>query len=429
MALNSDDMPYMFQTVPYDNGCCSALSGLPFTKVEPHLLHFTEARAVMGLLIEVMKKGFHKHINGILPVANHILQSAMEAVTNRQEEFSAESIIPLWKEAYYSLVMLEKMIHQFQDFCFGKDLEDIWEAIYGMLLHPHSWVRNRSVRLIALYFAHVTDVSRENHESSIRNYFIMNPSRLFLIATSLCCQLKMPLIDDGDSKLMIQNIVFSICAVHSLTGQIACIDPPTFWSTLEQHEKDRFLKAFDLLDSRKGRNMFMSSSLTSSVYEDNNQSNAVNAQHVLVSLLLRKMGKISLQMDAIQMGIVFGSFGNIMRQISQDDCLRYAHTILLPLYKVCEGFTGKVVTDEVKKLAEETCGEVENILGTQNFVQVYNLIRKNLKLKRSKRKQEEKLMAVINPVRNAKRKLKIAAKHRANKKRKIMTMKMGRWIH
>lgn len=32
-----------------------------------------------------------------------------------------------------------------------------------------------------------------------------------------------------------------------------------------------------------------------------------------------------------------------MAQISQDDRLYYAHVILLPLYKVCEGFAGKVV--------------------------------------------------------------------------------------
>ncbi|XP_061369187.1 uncharacterized protein LOC133312060 isoform X1 [Gastrolobium bilobum] len=387
------------------------------------------AAQVLGLLIEVMKKGFNKHIHSILPVTYHILQSTIDAMTDRQVGFSAESIVPLWKEAYYSLVMLEKMIHQFYDLCFSKDLEDIWEAICEMLLHPHSWIRNRSVRLVELYFSHVTDASRENHNSSLRSYFIMSPSRLFLIATSLCCQLKMPLVDDADSNLMTQNIVFAICGVHSLMGHIACIDPPAFWSTLEQHEKDRFLKAFDLLDSRKGRNMFMSPSLTPSVYEDNNQLNVYNTQYVLVSLLLRKMGKIALQMDAIQMGIVFNSFRNIMSQISQDDCLRYAHVVLLPLYKVCEGFAGKVVTDNLKKLAEDTSGKVENILGTQNFVEVYNLIRKNRKLKRNKRKQEEKLMAVINPMRNAKRKLRITAKHRANKKRKIMTIKMGRWMN
>lgn len=89
---------------------------------------------------------------------------------------------------------------------------------------------------------------------------------------------------------------------------------------------------------------------------------------------------------------------------------------------------GCFLPDNVKKLAEDTCKKLENILGTQNFVQVYNLIRKNLKLKRNKRRQEEKLMAVINPMRNAKRKLRITAKNRANKKRKITTIKMGRWM-
>ncbi|CAI8597993.1 unnamed protein product [Vicia faba] len=400
------------------------------------------AAQVLELLIEVAKNEFLKDIDCmpfgkkerpidcILPVTCRILQSAIHAVRNRQESFESESTLPLWKEAYYSLVMLEKMIHQFHELCFRKDLEDIWETICEMLLHPHSWLRNKSGRLIALYFARVTDANRESHQSSLSSYFMMTPSRVYLIATSLCCQLKMPLIDDVDSDLMTQNIVFAICVVYSLMGQTASIDPSAFWSTLEQNEQNRFLKAFDLINAKKIRSMFMSSSLTSSVCEDNSQLNVENTQHILVSLLLKKMGKIALQTDAIQMEIVFNSFGKLMAQIqicSMDDCLLYAHVVLLPLYKVSEGFAGKVVADNLKKLAEDTCGKIENIIGTQNFVQVYNLIRKNLSLKRNKRKQEEKVMAVINPMRNAKRKLKISAKHRANKKRKVMTLKMRRW--
>ena len=87
------------------------------------------------------------------------------------------------------------------------------------------------------------------------------------------------------------------------------------------------------------------------------------------------------------------------------------------------------VSDDVKQLAQEVSESIRDTLGIQNFVQVYNHIRTKLKTKRDKRKQEEKVMAVVNPMRNAKRKLRIAAKHRAHKKRKIMTMKMGRWLH
>lgn len=84
--------------------------------------------------------------------------------------------------------------------------------------------------------------------------------------------------------------------------------------------------------------------------------------------------------------------------------------------------------DDLKQLAQEVSESIRDIIGVQNFVQVYSQIRKNLKLKRDKRKQGEKIMAVVNPTRNAKRKLRIAAKHQAHKKRKMMTMKMGRWM-
>lgn len=85
-------------------------------------------------------------------------------------------------------------------------------------------------------------------------------------------------------------------------------------------------------------------------------------------------------------------------------------------------------SNDVKQLAQEVCESIKDTIGPHNFVQIYSQIRKHLKAKRDKRRQEEKFMAVVNPVRNAKRKLRIAAKHRVNKKRKIMTMKMGRWI-
>lgn len=84
-------------------------------------------------------------------------------------------------------------------------------------------------------------------------------------------------------------------------------------------------------------------------------------------------------------------------------------------------------SEDVKQLAQEVCESIQSTMGTHNFVQVYSQVRKQLKAKRDKRKQEEKLMAVVNPMRNAKRKLRVAAKHRANKKRKVMTLRMGRW--
>ncbi|CDP19419.1 unnamed protein product [Coffea canephora] len=114
--------------------------------------------------------------------------------------------------------------------------------------------------------------------------------------------------------------------------------------------------------------------------------------------------------------------------VLEDSGQNYSYQMLVPLYKVCEGYAGRVVSDDMKQLAQEVCESIRDNMGMQNFVQVYSQIQKDLKAKRDRRKHEEKLMAVVNPVRNAKRKLRIAAKHRANKKRKIMTLKMGRWM-
>ncbi|KAJ4967931.1 hypothetical protein NE237_014632 [Protea cynaroides] len=387
---------------------------------------WSAAAQVLGLLVEALKKGFQRHINNILPVAKNILKSALDVVRDKRLDYSDDGTIPFWKEAYYSLVMLEKMLLQFPELHLERDLEEIWEAISEFLLHPHMWLRNISNRLVALHFAAASEASRVNIEKSKKqNLLLMKPSRLFGIAVSLCCQLKAQLTDDSANNILTQNLVFTICGVHSSVGQKDCMDLQSFWSSLEQPEQGQFLRALHLLSSKKGRDMFVS--LTSTLKQQGDQDSTENLQSLLISPLLKRMGKIALQMEDIQMKIVFNAFRMFSSQISQEGCQHYAFHMLLPLYKVCEGFAGKVITDDVKQLAEEVRENIRRELGNESFMRVYNEIRSRLKAKRDKRKQEEKLMAVINPMRNAKRKLRIAAKHRAHKKRKITTMKIGRW--
>ncbi|KAK1375649.1 DRIM domain-containing protein [Heracleum sosnowskyi] len=394
------------------------------------------AAQVLGLLVEVKKKGFsfQKHLDSVFPVMRNILQSSNDAVKNKQLIVSDESTIPFWKESYYSLVMLEKILHQYPELCLRKNLEDVWELMCEFLLHPHMWLRNISNRLVALYFSTVTEACKDNHEKLFRTFFLIRPSRLFQIAVSLCCQLRASLTDGVANAIIEQNLVFSICGLHALLLQDEFTNSK-YWSELEHHEQGLFLRTFHLLDSRKGRSMF--ASLTSSNNGQDDQDDSVRRGVLLVSYLLKRLGKIGLQMEAVQMKIVFNTFRSVspkifdldehLWKVVEDDSQNYAYHILLPLYKVCEGFAGKVIPDDVKQLAQDVCESIQSTIGTQNFVQVYSQIRKQLKAKRDKRKQEEKLMAVVNPMRNAKRKLRVAAKHRANKKRKVMTLKMGRW--
>ncbi|XP_060178660.1 uncharacterized protein LOC132608895 isoform X2 [Lycium barbarum] len=307
--------------------------------------------------------------------------------------------------------------------------QDLWEAICELLLHPHLWLRNISNRLVAGYFATVTEACKENLKGT---YYLMRPSRLFFIATSLCCQLKVLQTDAAASDLITQNLVFSICSLHSFLGRNECKDRDKFWSTFEHDEQGLLLKAFQQLDSRIGKNIYLSLVSDLSGQEDENQ------RYLVISYLLKTMGKISLHVEDMQMKIIFNCFKSVSPKLidqkrlltpeGEVDCQSFAYHMLLPLYKVCEGFAGKVISDDVKQMAEEVRGSISKVIGVQSFVQIYSHIRKNLKSKRDKRKQEEKVIAVVNPMRNAKRKLRNAEKHKAHKKRKMMAMKMGRWM-
>jgi U3 small nucleolar RNA-associated protein 20 len=44
------------------------------------------------------------------------------------------------------------------------------------------------------------------------------------------------------------------------------------------------------------------------------------------------------------MEIIFKSFGIMTVRLGKEESLSYAQHILFPLYKVCEGFAGKVVS-------------------------------------------------------------------------------------
>ncbi|XP_039130786.1 LOW QUALITY PROTEIN: small subunit processome component 20 homolog [Dioscorea cayenensis subsp. rotundata] len=398
-----------------------------YTSEKQHL--WSAAAQVLGLLVDVLKKGFQKHINIILDVTRNILEHSVDA-SGETYDASNNLIMPFWKEAYHSLIMLEKMLLNIPRLAFEKDLEDIWEMICKLLLHPHVSLRNISSRLVALYFSVISEGGiGDNDRLKFETLSLLNPGNLFAITVSFLNQLRMPLTDDSTSHIVTQNLVFSVCGLHAFTRKSNNVFLHELWSTLDPHEQDSYLRAFESLGSKKARSVFLqaTSSKVSAKLNQSEQESKGDLQALLVLPLLKRMGKIALETDNAQMTVIFNSFKTIASQIGSEGCQEYAVYLLLPLYKVCEGFAGKVIGDEVKQLAEEVRNSIRNELGVDNFVRTYNEIRKMLSMKRDKRRQKWRVAAVADPVRYAKRKLRIADKHRAHKKRKIELMKFGRW--
>uniref|UniRef100_A0A0D3CD05 Uncharacterized protein n=1 Tax=Brassica oleracea var. oleracea TaxID=109376 RepID=A0A0D3CD05_BRAOL len=291
---------------------------------------------VLGLFIEAEKKFPEKKCSILLKEAKTILESAVK-LQNTVDEGS----IPLWKEAYYSLVMIEKMLKQFPHLCFHEDSQEDFK----LLLHRHEWLQTTTCRLLNYYFKKLAKSTEVLLKLKVDRNRVVNKNN-----------------DTTEEDYLRENIVFAVTGLHSMIGQT----DDEYSSSLDSDEQGKFMEAFLVFDSGKMR-------------------------------------------------IVFNVYKECASNLNQEECRLYAFRILLPLYKVCQGFTGKAITDELEQLAEEM------------LVKVYSEIKKSLEVKRQKRRREEKEMAVVNPERNAKRKLKVASKNKANKKRRIMRSKMDRW--
>ncbi|KAJ8506605.1 hypothetical protein OPV22_007491 [Ensete ventricosum] len=336
--------------------------------------HLWSASAeVLGLLVEVMTKDIREHITSILHVAKGILEASIHAASDKGLDIMNVPAIPLWKEAYYSLIMLEKMLQYFPELYFESNPEEIWVMICKFLLHPHIWVRNISSRLVASYFIAVTEASKtDNQKLKFGGYFLVNPSRLFAVAVSCLNQLKTSLIDDTMSNLITQNLVFSVCGLHSRL--INSLVPHDYWSTLDSSEKGVYLEAFEFLGSKKAKSAFLLSTTIRSNFsgtsDEADEDNGEDVRSLLVVPLIKKMGRIAMHMEDVQMRIAFNSFKMISLQTGSEGSRAYAIHMLVPLYKVCEAFAGKVISDEIKQLAEEARDSLRDVLGVDSFVQV-----------------------------------------------------------
>lgn len=170
------------------------------------------------------------------------------------------------------------------------------------------WLRRISSRLVALYFAAVSEAGRTNNETIKSGaLFLVNPSRLFLLAVSFVSQLRTELSDEAANNLIAQNIVFSICGLHSFAKQRKLSALHQFWSTLSSDEQGLYLKGFELLASRKAQDQFLLCTTTTSVSlvgEDQIIHEAgEDLKSLLVAPLLKKMGKIAMQMEDAQVSI------------------------------------------------------------------------------------------------------------------------------
>jgi len=103
-------------------------------------------------------------------------------------------------------------------------------------------------------------------------------------------------------------------------------------------------------------------------------------------------------------------------------------TLLFPkeFYSLMAMFCGSA--EELKTYGDEVLNELRGLLGVNEFVQAYNSVRQRVKDLQEKRKRAQKLNVLVDPERNAKRKIRLNQKRQAQKKRKIVDLKRQRGL-
>ncbi|KAG0630923.1 hypothetical protein M758_1G214100 [Ceratodon purpureus] len=379
------------------------------------------AAQVLGFLIEVMKGKFEKHTEEVIEATTKILRTAAS-----ESEEEGDDILD-WQETYASLIMSQKLLQQFPQFCLQAKLQEFWELVCSLLLHKHSWIRLASGRLLGMYY----DACGENNRGSSKAKVLLHPSWLLLVAGFLCEQLDAEVMDSALADQIVKNLLYISSALPASESAFQNSEPQ---SRLRIEQAKEILGA-----NKKGLKMDAQNLDTEDgVLEEDedlptesgnvdNHSNG-NSHSWALRLVFRRLEKVALRVQPIQGKAVLQWFAAMATRLGAGGVQPYLRPILTPLYKITEGSAAKQVQEELKAYGDEVLNELRGLLGVNEFVQVYNNVRQGVKDLREKRKRAQKLNVLVDPERNAKRKIRLNHKRQAQKKRKIIDSKRKRGL-
>lgn len=386
------------------------------------------AAQVLGFLVEVTRDKFASHIKETLVSSVALLKIVSESNTEN-EDTNMGIGSALWQEGYYTLTMLEKLFKQFPDTCLQKVSEDLWDLVDAFLLHQHVWLRKASCRLLDVYFVACTahrDAAVESGEA-----FLLQPSRLMLLAAILCQGLNSPLLDEVLAEQIQKNLLF---VTQTLYFSFPITKEKTSWmevigqeNQLDSSAQERVIKALSLLQVhswifREGKDssMFVEEQTQRSAGPDKaiHEDMVLQARYHLLLPVFKRLETILLRVNEVPTKAILKWYDMIISHLGGEGVQPYLWTMMVPLYRFTEASAAKTISDDIKNLAASVLSHLREVVGTGNSVQVYNEIRQMIKNTREERTRAKKLRVLVDPEGHAKRKLKLTAKRQAQKKKK-----------
>eukprot|EP00897_Mesotaenium_endlicherianum_P002352 jgi/Mesen1/2144/ME000152S01235 len=454
------------------------------------------AAQVSGFAVEVMPAAFGRRFDEWLPLAVGILRRAQlawraaeaeEAEGGSQEQdVEGSQVAPMWHEAYFFLVAMEKVFHKMPHVMLQEQLQEFWTLASDLLLHPHLWVRKVSTRLLGHYLAASPPLERATLQAlaaagTTQN--LLHPGRVLLMSAVFCRVLGGEIVDAKLAEQAVKNLVhlaaalplialIETCEEGELPGVVGCEEGEgrelvqRAWALLGLRRNKRLHSSLlearppSSIGGREGQDedehggeqggvegeeeeeeveAGMGAGLSNGRSEaglENGAANGVKAtggdalvgtsRSFALAALFRAMSKVALRVQSVQASAVLRWFAAMSSRLGAQHMAPYVPLVLVPIFRIVEGVAGKTVPEDLKQLGEEVMAHIREAVGVSTFVHMYNAARRDVRAQRETRKTAEKISALVDPERSAQKKRRLTEKRQATKRKKVEAYKRHR---
>ena len=316
-----------------------------------------------------------------------------------------------WEMTYFCLQTMEKLCKN-STLLVRKDVS-VWENIIKCLVHPHPWVKLISSRIIHSQFSgessdNFSSVDKKNASSII----LRIPGSLFDIVRNLCFQL------NSEEDQTTEEI--ATMAIKNLTWAI---------NIMNAHPSLCY----------KGGGIQELADDDIEEYVEQDEMRSENKIQNPVTWLITRLSNIAKRNDSFRRESIFKCFAAFASVCDVKMTSSYLELMVEPLNRVISEVEHKEA-NSVRRgrpssgstsgadLPKEVMQLLENVCGTDRFLEALASIKSKAREKREARKQMLAAEAVHDPEAAAKRKIRRHEKEKDRKKRRIQERKANRGV-
>ena len=321
-----------------------------------------------------------------------------------------------WQEAYYCLVLLEKILHiaptmlslsSSSDSPSSPATHGCWSAMCLLLLHPHAWVRKASARLLGAGLAapHVGPPLLAQGGDAF-------PGQL---ALSFFRQLDSPVADEGMAGQAVKCLVFLSLFMYESDEKRGRV--PLWRST---HHVRRSGNGGNGSvqggeeEEEEGEEEEEEEEEEEAMMNSSNETDSLS-----LAALIRRMTRVAddkSYVRQLQRGTALRFIAAVTSRLGPQRIEPYLPLLLRPLYRLTEpGSTGN--NPETKTLGDEILAHLRTVVGADVLLAGYGAARSAVRRQRGERKRQAAVQTLVDPEAAAKRKIRTAERKKKGKKR------------